>query len=159
MINFIILLTNITSLVNIILLLTMISACAQSQPNSNTINNSSNVYKNSQSLDDSQALAAQMQQAIKREITVTAPVKKILPEDVKGLPHQRFLIELSNDSTVLIAHDLQYAKALPIQAGDIVCVRGEYIWNKKGGLIHWTHHSDTPKHEGGWIDFQGQRYQ
>ncbi len=110
-------------------------------------------------LDDREALQAQSEQAIKREITVTARVKKILPEDVQGLPHQRFLIQLSNGSTVLIAHDLKYAPAVPIKPLDVICIHGEYIWNKLGGLIHWTHRSDSPKHESGWIDFNGQRYQ
>jgi len=110
-------------------------------------------------LDDSAVLTAQAQHAIQVEVNVTAKVKKILREDTQGLPHQRFLIELSNGSTVLIAHDLKMAPAVPISPGDIVSIRGEYIWNKLGGLIHWTHHSDTPKHENGWIDFMNVRYQ
>ncbi len=110
-------------------------------------------------LDDSAVLAAQAQHAIQVEVCVTARVKKLLPEDVKGLPHERFLIELSNGSTVLIAHDLKMAPRVPLGAGDIVSIRGEYIWNKLGGLIHWTHHSDTPKHVDGWIDFNNVRYQ
>jgi Protein of unknown function (DUF3465) len=110
-------------------------------------------------LDDSAVLTAQAQHAIKVEVSVTARVKKLLPEDVQGLPHERFLIELSDGSTVLIAHDLKMAPAVPINPGDIVSIRGEYIWNKLGGLIHWTHHTDTPKHENGWIDFNNVRYQ
>jgi hypothetical protein len=46
------------------------------------------------SLNDSQAIAAQSEHAIRQEITVVARVKKLLPEDVVGLPHQKFLIEL-----------------------------------------------------------------
>jgi len=109
--------------------------------------------------DDSQAIAAQTDHAIRQEITVVAKVKKLLPEDVVGLPHQKFLIVLSNGTTVLIAHDLKMAPAVPIKPGDVLCIHGEYIWNKLGGLIHWTHHTDTPRHEGGWIDFNGVRYQ
>ncbi len=110
-------------------------------------------------LDDSQAIAAQTNQAIGQEITVVARVKKLLEEDTVGLPHQRFLIVLSNGTTILIAHDLKMAPPVPIKAGDILTIHGEYIWNKRGGLIHWTHHSNTPKHESGWIDFNGSRYQ
>jgi Protein of unknown function (DUF3465) len=110
-------------------------------------------------LDDKEALNAQADHAIQREITVQALVKKLLPTDTEGLPHQKFLIELSNGSTILIAHDLKYAPAVPIQPGDVLRIHGEYIWNKLGGLIHWTHHSDTPKHDSGWIDFNGMRYQ
>jgi len=110
-------------------------------------------------LDDKEALNAQADHAIKREITVEARVKKLLATDTEGLPHQKFLIELSNGSTILIAHDLKYAPAVPIKAGDVLRIRGEYIWNSLGGLIHWTHHSDTPRHDSGWIEFNGERYQ
>lgn len=93
------------------------------------------------------------------EVTVTAPVKEILPDDTEGSPHQRFLISLPNGTTVLIAHNTQLAQPVPIQVGDVVTIHGQYIWNNKGGVIHWTHHSDSPKHEGGWIEFKGQKYQ
>ena len=109
--------------------------------------------------DDAQVIQAQANQAHKVEVLFSARVKKLLPDDTKGLPHQRFLLELSNGSTVLIAHDTKYAPSVPIQAGDLLTVKGEYIWNKRGGVVHWTHRSDTPRHEGGFIDFQGTKYQ
>jgi hypothetical protein len=109
--------------------------------------------------DDSQAIRAQDAHLIKAEITACARVKKLLPDDTEGLPHQKFLLELSNGTTVLVAHDTKYAPHVPIQAGDILIIHGEYIWNRKGGLIHWTHRSDTPRHEGGWIIFNGTRYE
>lgn len=88
-----------------------------------------------------------------------APVYKVLRDDKEGIPHERFLIELCNGSTVLIAHDTNMAPRVPLQRGDLVRIHGEYIWTEKGGVIHWTHHTDTPRHVGGWIDFNGQRYQ
>ncbi len=132
--------------------------CTESGANNYFGNNTNQAVINA-TLDDQAVLAAQAQHAIKLEVTVVAKVKKLLAEDVQGLPHQRFLIELSNGSTVLIAHDLKMAPVVPIKPGDVVCIHGEYIWNKLGGLIHWTHHSDTPRHEDGWIDFNGLRYQ
>jgi hypothetical protein len=108
---------------------------------------------------DQEAVRAQEAQLIKVEITVTAPVKKLLPDDTRGLPHQKFLIELHNGTTILIAHDTKMAPHVPLSVGDTPTIHGEYIWNQKGGLIHWTHHTDTPRHEGGWIDFNGARYQ
>jgi len=106
-----------------------------------------------------EVIAAQAAHAIKVEVTVVAPVKKLLQEDDRGLPHQKFLLELVNGSTILVAHDIAMANRVPIRPGDIVRIHGEYIWNSRGGLIHWTHHTDTPYHEGGWIEFQGVRYQ
>jgi hypothetical protein len=141
----------------ILTLLGALSACAQNQLPENLYTSQSNDRQTSNlAYEDKEAIRAQLDHAIKREITVTAPVKKLLRDDVEGLPHQRFLILLSNGTTILIAHDLKYAPAVPIKQGDVLCIHGEYIWNKLGGLIHWTHHSDTAKHESGWIDFNGR---
>jgi hypothetical protein len=106
-----------------------------------------------------QVISAQDQHQRAVEVTVTAPVKRILPDDTEGLPHQRFLLQLANGSTVLVAHNTNEAPRVPIAEGDLVTIHGEYGWNAKGGFIHWTHHSDTPRHEGGYIDFNGQRFQ
>ena len=103
-------------------------------------------------------LLAQQRMARKVEITVDARVYKLLADDTEGLPHQRFLILLNNNSTVLIAHDTKFAPRVPLNQGDLVRIHGEYIWNNKGGVVHWTHHSNG-RHEGGWIDYKGQRYQ
>ncbi|MEL7054408.1 MAG: DUF3465 domain-containing protein, partial [Cyanobacteria bacterium J06588_5] len=46
-----------------------------------------------------------------------------------------------------------------LRVGDRVSVKGEYEWNDRGGLIHWTHHDPRNVHEGGWIDHNGLRYQ
>jgi hypothetical protein len=109
--------------------------------------------------DESQVLAAQQNQQKKVEVTIKARVFKMLPDDTKGLPHERFLLRLSNGTTVLVAHDTKLAPRLPLQNGDEVTIHGEYIWNPKGGVIHWTHHTPDGRHEPGWIDFKGQRYQ
>lgn len=109
--------------------------------------------------DDSEAIAAQQSRAVKVVITVAAPVSRILRDDTRGLPHQKFLISLSNGTTVLVAHNTRQAPRVPVNVGDIVRIHGEYIWNNKGGLIHWTHHSDRPGHEGGFIELNGKRYE
>ncbi len=108
---------------------------------------------------EDEVLAAQNNRAVKVEVTCTTRVKKLLPEDTKGRRHQKFLLGLSNGTTVLVAHSTDSAPYVPISPGDVITLHGEYIWNPKGGLIHWTHHSDSPRHEGGYIDFNGQRYQ
>jgi len=106
-----------------------------------------------------EVLTAQQNRARNVEVTLTAPVRKLLPDDTQGLQHQRFLLQLSNGSTILVAHNTGEAPAVPIEPGQMVTVHGEFIWNQKGGVIHWTHHSDNGRHEGGYIDYQGQRYQ
>ena len=106
-----------------------------------------------------EVLQAQQQQLRHVEVTVEAPVYKTLRDDTEGIPHQRFLIGLSNGTTVLIAHDTNMAPRVPLHSGDWVRIHGEFIWTERGGVIHWTHHTDTPRHVGGWIDYNGRRYQ
>lgn len=107
---------------------------------------------------DEAVIKAQKRHRKKVELTMTARVKKLLPPDTDGSPHQRFLLELSNGTTVLVAHNTDLAPEVPVQAGDLITIHGEYIWNKLGGVLHYTHHS-TNRHESGWIQLNGQTYQ
>lgn len=107
---------------------------------------------------DEAVIKAQKKHRKKVEVTLTARVKELLPPDTDGSPHQRFLLELSNGTTVLVAHNTDLAPAVPCHEGDLLTLHGEYIWNKLGGVLHYTHHS-TNRHESGWIQFNGQTYQ
>jgi hypothetical protein len=108
---------------------------------------------------DSQIVAFQNEHRMNTEVTGKVKVYKLLQEDDEGLKHERFLVMLSDGTTVLVAHSLDKAPSVPVSPEDEIIIHGEYVWNQKGGVIHWTHHSDTPKHEGGWIDFKGRRYE
>lgn len=108
---------------------------------------------------EDEVVAAQNNHVTHGEITCTLPVKRMLPPDNSGERHEKFLLQMSNGSTILVAHNTSRAPVVPIQQGDLVTIHGEYIWNAKGGVIHWTHLSDTPNHPSGYIDFNGQRYQ
>ncbi len=136
----------------------VITGCS---PSTSTIERPANYTKLAPSEDtnESEVAAAQSNRASHVQVTCTLPVKRMLRPDDKGEKHEKFLLQLSNGSTILVAHNVSRAPSVPVEAGDIVTVHGEYIWNNKGGVIHWTHASDTPRHEGGYIDFKGQRYQ
>jgi hypothetical protein len=87
-------------------------------------------------------------------------VEKILKDDLTGLPHQRFIIRLKNGQSLLIVHNIHLAKRIDnLQKGDTVGFKGEYIYNEKGGLVHWTHHDPRGRHEAGWIEHKGITYQ
>ncbi len=85
-------------------------------------------------------------------------VARKLPTDTKGTRHQRFLLRLADGTTVLVAHNLELAPSVPLAVGDPVEVRGEYKWNDKGGILHWTHHDPKARHAGGWIRLAGKEY-
>jgi ferric iron reductase protein FhuF len=95
-----------------------------------------------------------------RVIDVTGKVDRILSDDRDGSPHQRFTIHTPSGLSVLIAHNLDLAPRLDgLAPGDAVAVRGEYVWNEKGGLMHWTHDDPQGRHQNGHIEWRGRRYQ
>jgi hypothetical protein len=87
-------------------------------------------------------------------------VVKILPDDNKGSRHQRFILKLNSNQTLLIAHNIDLSPKIEnLKVDDHVNFYGEYEWNSKGGVIHWTHHDPNGRHEGGWLIHGGKMYQ
>lgn len=87
-------------------------------------------------------------------------VINILSDDNKGSRHQRFLVKVNPSQTLLIAHNIDLAERVSnLQAGDMIQFYGEYEWNEKGGVIHWTHHDPANKKSGGWIKHNNITYQ
>lgn len=87
-------------------------------------------------------------------------VIRVLPDDVDGSRHQRFILELDTGQALLIAHNIDLAPRLEqLRKGDTVSFYGEYEWNDKGGVIHWTHHDPNQRHEDGWLKHRGKIYQ
>lgn len=73
--------------------------------------------------------------------------------------HQRFIVDIGDRQTLLIAHNLDLASRVPVGLGDRVVVRGMYEWNDLGGLVHWTHHDPLGIEDGGWIRFGRRTYE
>lgn len=94
------------------------------------------------------------------QVSNTGIVVKVLPDDNKGSRHQRFILKLPSGQTVLIAHNIDLApKIEAINIGDSIEFYGEYEWNAKGGVVHWTHHDPAGRHEGGWLKHNGVLYE
>jgi hypothetical protein len=87
-------------------------------------------------------------------------VIRILSDDLAGGRHQRFIIRLASGQTLLIAHNIDIApKVVGLQKDDSVRFYGEYVWNEKGGAVHWTHHDPKGRHTAGWLKHNGRTYQ
>lgn len=106
-------------------------------------------------------LAQAFQQRLSNyQITGSLPVSRLLPDDNDGSRHQKFILQTSTGQTVLIAHNIDLAPRIAnLQVGDTVEFYGEYEWNEKGGVIHWTHHDPAGRHAHGWLRHRGAVYQ
>ena len=108
--------------------------------------------------DDARLLEAARRHARNVPVEVVAVVTKLLRDDTFGIAHQKFLVRAAGLS-LLVAHNLDLAARAPVQPGDTVRIRGEYVWNEQGGVLHWTHRDPRGRHAAGFIEVRGQRIQ
>jgi hypothetical protein len=92
-------------------------------------------------------------------LTVAGDVARVLTDDNDGSRHQRFVLRLESGHTLLIVHNIDLAPRVPgLAPGARVAVRGEYDWNDRGGVMHWTHHDPDGELAGGWVEYRDQRF-
>lgn len=90
--------------------------------------------------------------------SIQGEVIKNLKDDTEGDRHQKFLLQIADDLTLLVSHNIDVATRVPVREGDLVSVQGEYVWNNRGGVVHWTHRDPSGRKTGGWIELNGKRY-
>ena len=88
----------------------------------------------------------------------TGFVRKLIRDDNDGARHQRFVVEIAGRQTLLIAHNIDLAKRVPVGLGDRVRFRGLYEWNELGGLVHWTHRDPHGIETGGYVQYRSRQY-
>jgi hypothetical protein len=91
-------------------------------------------------------------------IEETGFVRRLISDDNEGSRHQRIIVELRRGQTLLIAHNIDLAKRVPVGIGDRLQFRGMYEWNELGGLVHWTHHDPMGDVDGGWVRYRRKEY-
>ena len=86
-------------------------------------------------------------------------VIRVLPDDLNGSRHQRVIVQLASGQTLLMSHNIDIAPRIDgLTVGDSVRFNGEYVWNEKGGVIHWTHHDPQGRHVAGWVKHNGRTF-
>ena len=94
------------------------------------------------------------------QVQGSGKVIRILNDDVQGSRHQKFILKLSSGNTILIAHNIDLAPRItPLAKGDLVQFYGEFEYNVKGGVVHWTHSDPNQHHINGWLKHNGKVYQ
>jgi hypothetical protein len=94
------------------------------------------------------------------QVSGSGTVIRILTDDDEGDRHQRFLLRLQSGATLLVAHNIDVAPRVePLHVGDTVEYAGEFAWNPKGGVVHWTHHDPSGRHPDGWLRHDGHTFQ
>ncbi len=117
------------------------------------------------SLEESQVAVVALMREQRSGVMVTfdARVARTISDDNEGSRHQRFILAVEDEGaprgTILVAHNIDLAPRVPVEAGDIVGVYGQYEYNEQGGVVHWTHHDPGGRRAGGWIELDGVRYE
>lgn len=115
---------------------------------------------NAESLENPALLQAFDQRKSKLLVQGEGRVTKVLKDDNKGSRHQRFILQVNPQQTILIAHNIDLAPRVEsLSEGDLVTFSGQYEWNNKGGVVHWTHHDPQGRHPGGWLKHRGRTYE
>jgi Protein of unknown function (DUF3465) len=108
---------------------------------------------------DASVTRAYENQARDVRVEGSGTVERVLSDDTEGSRHERIIVRLPTGQTILIAHNIDLAPRVPATAGQEIEFSGEYVWNNKGGIVHWTHHDPSGRHEAGWIRYKGETYQ
>lgn len=110
-------------------------------------------------IDDTGLRAAIADRASDRWVQGAGIVERILPDDRRGSRHQRFVLRLDDGATLLIAHNIDLAPRIEtLREGDRVEFHGEFEWNERGGVVHWTHDDPQGRRDGGWLRHAGRIY-
>ena len=119
-----------------------------------------NISLSSQSSDSTTLQNAYKNRQSDLQVQGEGVVIKLLRDDLKGSRHQKFILKLSTGQTLLVSHNIDLAPRInSLRTGDTVEFYGEYEWNSKGGVIHWTHHDPDGRHIGGWLKHKDKTYQ
>ena len=97
------------------------------------------------------------------EVTASGSVASVLgTQHGPSGTHEGFLLHLRGSGghglTVRVEDNVDITGPIPLAPGDDVEVRGEYIYDAGGGLIHYTHNDPQGRHPGGYVRAEGRTF-
>lgn len=109
--------------------------------------------------DNSEITRAYSERLANIQVQGSGTVIKLLHDDLKGSRHQKMIVRISPSHTILIAHNIDLAPRLDkLKVGETIRFSGEYEYNNRGGVVHWTHHDPQGRHADGWIIHDNRTY-
>lgn len=144
-------------LFSIIVLISILSSCGGENKENTTLDGSSvTLSSNNVSESDEILRAAFNNKQSNLQVQGTGTVIRLLSDDLSGSKHQRFILKLAIDQTLLVSHNIDLAARIDsLQINDIVSFYGEYEWSSDGGVVHWTHDDPNGIHKNGWLKHKG----
>jgi hypothetical protein len=97
------------------------------------------------------------------QVTASGSVARVLGTRLgpAGM-HEGFLLHLNGAEgrglTVRVEDNTDLTGPIPMSAGDDAVVRGEYIYDPRGGIIHYTHRDPRGHHPSGYVQVNGRLY-
>jgi len=73
--------------------------------------------------------------------------------------NQRFLVRVNGELSVVVRHQIGDLGPVPADSDDIIAFQGRYEFHGGGGEVILTHADASNPGGGGWIEFNGVRYQ
>jgi hypothetical protein len=73
--------------------------------------------------------------------------------------NQRFLVRVNGELSLVVRHQVGDLGPVPADSDDIIAFQGRYEFHGGGGELILTHADPNNPGGGGWIEFNGIRYQ
>ncbi len=120
----------------------------ESTTNSNSVNNSE-ILKSISEKKESKFIEVQ-----------NAKVTQLLRDDNRGIRHQKWLVQINPETTIMVVYNLDLAERVPLSVGDTVNIGGELEFDDRTGkpLMHWTHEDPRHKRRVGYVQLNGKKY-
>ncbi|GAC1312850.1 MAG: hypothetical protein NVSMB21_23790 [Vulcanimicrobiaceae bacterium] len=98
------------------------------------------------------------------EVTASGSVARLLGTRVgRSGAHEGFLLHLSGSAgrglTVRVEDNVDLTGPIPLVEGEAVEVRGEYVFDARGGIVHYTHRDPRGLHPAGYVRAGDKLYQ
>jgi hypothetical protein len=91
-------------------------------------------------------------------VTLSGVIQERLGDTYGRFQHQRFILGCANGTHILVVNDVSIGQRVPLVLHGRVTVRGQYVWDSQGGVVHFTHHADDGG-KSGWILLGSHVYQ